>query len=467
MDNFEQIKGLSEQSSNVRTPNGPSLRLKDLKKPITLATTLRACASCLLLGSGVAFLLQGWSSWGTIARIVSFWILLCLTTASAIFCALKLKDRKGARVAMSLSLLGIPAIFAQLGFLIYDLNLRHAVLTACIHCSEQILFPSNPLNLALLCFGSSILAASMSLFGFRVLSRVNDRLITALFLLANLSLLLPTRDPNLIGILSLALFIGILTVENGFSRNTCNISVMDHHIAKGLLFIPLIVLIARTAFLYNPTTIFIGLELTCAGIFCFFILSHFVESPEWRSVFQAGGAAILSIAWLYLAGGLFLESSAMFSNVSEIYHIPLIGFPISIILLVLSRSAINKENHYHTVASAIANLTVLIQLLTVESLFSSLLCIVAALTAVIFGSLKEERGVALFGMVGLLGGILYHLKYALHLYNSSPWISLAVLGLLTLLLGSYFEKNLDAALQILRKARKETRRNVSAKMPPS
>ena len=81
------------------------------------------------------------------------------------------------------------------------------------------------------------------------------------------------------------------------------------------------------------------------------------------------------------------------------------------------------------------------QLLVFPGVLSSVGCLATATLAAAYGYAAEQRGVFLLGLVALAFGLLYHLRYAADLYALSPWGSLAILGIATVLAASLLERH--------------------------
>lgn len=82
-----------------------------------------------------------------------------------------------------------------------------------------------------------------------------------------------------------------------------------------------------------------------------------------------------------------------------------------------------------------------LQLMLFPGVGSSLACLAAAIVATAYGYAAEQRGVLGLGVLALIFGLLYHLRYAAELYALSPWGSLALLGIVTVIAASLVERH--------------------------
>jgi hypothetical protein len=92
-------------------------------------------------------------------------------------------------------------------------------------------------------------------------------------------------------------------------------------------------------------------------------------------------------------------------------------------------------------AALVATGGMTLQLVLFPGVGSSLACLATAIVATAYGYAAEQRGVLGLGVLALIFGLLYHLRYAAELYALSPWGSLALLGIVTVIAGSLVERH--------------------------
>ncbi|MEK6632182.1 MAG: hypothetical protein AABY94_02600, partial [Nitrospirota bacterium] len=131
--------------------------------------------------------------------------------------------------------------------------------------------------------------------------------------------------------------------------------------------------------------------------------------------------------------------------------------PLSAILTGLSLRSFGGGNSYRKVASLLTLIALLSQLGTEATLLSSFLCVALSTLMVVAGFRYQERVVFSAGIVGLIFGMGYHLKFAVQLYAQSPWAFLAAAGILVLLSASYLEKHATRMFGRLLHLREEVR----------
>ena len=113
-----------------------------------------------------------------------------------------LKESKGARLLLTLALVSVPVNFSVLGAFIFS---QSPLLDPSIY-PQYVAWSVDSLQTALLTTGgAALLLIPVTLIGFAVLSRSMSKKLTLLFLISNATLLLPVRDPQLVGLMVLVL----------------------------------------------------------------------------------------------------------------------------------------------------------------------------------------------------------------------------------------------------------------------
>ena len=105
--------------------------------------------------------------------------------------------------------------------------------------------------------------------------------------------------------------------------------------------------------------------------------------------------------------------------------------------------------------AGIAILSSLAQLIVGASIAASFLCVLMGIITLVGAFIMEEKGLFYIGGIGLGAGILYNFRYALDLYSMSPWLTLAVTGVLVIILSSYLERYYGRVLGVVRGLRKQ------------
>jgi hypothetical protein len=362
---------------------------------------------------------------------------------------LKLKEDKGARSFLGVAAAFLPAHFVQLGALIY--NGLFGVPDG-LQPFFVVTTPSLAQALLMLAVAAPALTA-VAFLAFSALIRPEAKRATALYLAANLLLLLPTRDPNAVALLSLALFGGLAAYELRVLRQRALMSSTEGIIARAILVLPYGALLGRNFLLYPQTAIFAAALLFAATAIMFALAKRLEEvegslaaTGQWfceRLTFLGAAAT-----WSTVANGIILDSGSTLS-------IPFTYLPIALLFFGLSFEVKGSGKGYRRLAAWLAVASVLVQLTVDEGIVSSFLCVMASVIITAAAHGIKDKGMFLAGGTGLALGTLYHLKYAAQFYAFSPWLSLAVIGTAVLLASSYLERFFPRFVEMTRRARAE------------
>lgn len=401
---------------------------------------LRSLGAIVLIASAIAFACQSWSGMNAMNRYYTFYLFSVILTGAGIFCGVRLQEAKGARTFLALATAFLPAHFIQLGAFI----LHQIIGTPPKLHPFFVLQAASPSQVIVALAIAIPTLSGIAFGGFSALARVRARAMTAVYVVTNLLLLLPTRDADLIGLLSLSLFVAIL----GFVAQSCAdeplLKNWEGRLAQGLLFLPVGCLMARNVVLYAPTALFVS-TLAVAGAVVMLRAARTAKSCQLQLRLQDLGMILGGIAsYAFVCGTLF---NPRFGAIAEFclenqreLSLPLAVLPISATMTALSLIVKQRGDRYRLAASWIAILTVLYQLFTVHGILASLLCVLVSVGTIAVAFAIQDRGLLISGSAGFAFGLLYHVRYATTLYAINPWLSLAVPGVMIILSASFVER---------------------------
>ena len=408
-------------------------------KPGGLARALRVVATILIVGAGAVFLFQGWSHFDSVMRILSFLGFAALLGVTGVLCAFKLKEDKGARTALILSCALVPVIASQIGALIYSLGHSPPV-----GPSIFILRAVSQGQVFMIGAASVIVLLPLIFTAFSVVARSRALLLTVVYALANAVLLIPIRDPNLVGGLALALLAALVTTDLRFIKSEAKLLNFEGRISRTLPFLPLVLIIGRNLTMYSPSAMLFSAIFAGIGSALFFVMPKYVSDESLIMTSQASGATFLCSAWAALVHAGFASiGENYFGLLHNQYYIPCMGLPMAAILILLSLIAHSKGEGYRILAGLCAVVTVILHMAIIGGILSSVLCLLVAIVLLSVGYMIEDRAVAACGVIGIIVGLTTHLRYAIVLYTMNPWVSLALLGIVVLIASSYLERNYE------------------------
>ncbi|MCC6140132.1 MAG: hypothetical protein IT389_05890 [Nitrospira sp.] len=403
-------------------------RWMDIQK---LGQLLRWMGSVLLLGASASFMMEGWHDFGSQLRYFLFLGYLLGLAGLGILLGSRVKEDKGARTLLGLAVAGIAAQCSQLGAMIHSMvsadngSLPGALLYEAAGWGQIAIHGA----------ATIMLLGPVAYLGFSALNRPHARPLTVAYLLACSSLLIPVRHGMPVTLVLIAVAMLALWVDSRFIANTTVGSTSEGIISRLLLLLPVGIVAARTAF-YPQSDLFLGVTSILVGMVLFEMLPRLMKEETERTRIQTFSTMPMVLGWCVIA----------FQYIPTAFNMTVAGplitiLPLSAMLTALSLRSFGGGAAYRKAASLLALIALLSQLGTETTLLSSFLCVALSMVMVIAGFRCQERVVFSTGIVGLIFGMGYHLKFAVQLYAQSPWAFLAAAGILVLLSASYLERH--------------------------
>ena len=395
---------------------------------------LRVIGALALIGSASTFLVQRWEEGNDVARYLSLLLHTGILSAAGFWCGVRIKESKGARTLLGLTLAVIPVHFAVLGGLVYSQlaldDFLHQVPTYVTWVA-----PSGGVAL-LTAAGAACVLAPLALLSFLSLARSEARWLTAAFLALNATLLVPLRGPNFVGVLVAALVVALSWLELRVVRDRSALRTLEGRLARAMLGIPLFIIVGRSLQLYELSTFFFGSICASATFVGFALVGPLIPHPTGRRSVEVLSSLMAGLSWAcFTAWGfdvLDLEPTVLILG----FFLPYAG-----ILAALSYVASGWNRGYRRAALAVAVGGIALDLIVFTSVVTSALCLTAGAVLAAFGHLTRRPLVLVVGLVGAAFGLGYHVLSAIEVYSIGRWGSLALLGVGIILAASYLERH--------------------------
>ncbi len=396
-----------------------------------LPALLRILGAAALVIAMYSFLAKGWQSGNDVFRYLlmlgNTGVLAAIGLASGHW----LKESKGARLLLSLALVSVPANFAILGAFIFSQ-------TAAVDIGQYphyVAWTVDSLNTALFTGGGAMLILiPVTLLGFTVLVRSMSKKLSLLFICSNVALLLPLRDPQLIGLLVLTLTCFTIIFSRKAAYNHTAAKTQEGVTALALQLLPLAVLMGRSLWLYT-LDLFL---MTVLSITVFFILrqislylepgSRLRNALDGLSLFPAVSATL----WFSVA----LFDAAI---LPEALAFPLAALTSAAMVYDISRRSHSSTTFYRNIAVAGLILCMLANLIFNHSLLAAVACVVIGLGLLMYAFNQQQRKVFTGGTLLVMTGISQQLFELVHHFDIGGWASLATLGIAAILVASIME----------------------------
>ena len=416
---------------NTDTRPAQSRTLAEIDWLANLPNLLRILGTGVLLIAMYSFLVKGWQSGNDVFRYLMMLGHTGALAAIGLASGHWLKESKGARLLLTLALVSIPANFAILGAFIFSQTASVDML----HYPSYVAWSVDTLSTAVLTTGGALLVLiPVTLIGFAVLARSMSSKLTLLFLISNAILLLPLRDPQLIGTLVLVLTAFNIVFTRRTSREHVAAKTQEGLTALALQFLPLAVLMGRSLWLYSADLFL----MTALAITLFFVFrqTSLYLSPEskWRNACDA-----LSLLPALAVIPLLASALSDILALAPMLSIPFAAFASATLIYDISLRTPRHAAPYRYTAAGVLLVSLIGNLMLFQGLFPAILCVVTGLGLVTLGYQQKQKGIFASGLILISTGLCHQLYELVHHFDLGSWIGLAVLGVVSIILASTIE----------------------------
>jgi|GEM_PF-865027 len=406
-----------------------------------LPMMLRGVGALAVLASLYTFLAQGWESSSDLVRYL---FLLGHTAVLAIIglgSAKLIKEAKGARLLLILALVSVPINFAILGAFIFAGD----NLASLAHYPSYMSWSVGSLNTALILTAAAMLVMlPVTALGYKVLVRNVYRQSTLFFLISNIILLVPFRQPELVAFFAMIAGACLLAFHRMMLRKDLSFKTVEGKIAFGLQFLPVMILLGRSFWLYSFDTILLG----SSALIAFIAIRQITLAMSERSSLRIALEAV-SIGLTLICAVSFGLSLIMF-HFSGAWIIAIMTLIAGSMAFELSLRGQLRAPGYRIFATLIIVTGLLANFILFDSPLAALICLAVGAGMMATSYVFQQK--ALFiGAVILMGvGLYYQFAHLMHFFQFNYWIALASMGILSIVGGSYLEANAARIKQWLR-----------------
>jgi len=396
-----------------------------------MPTLLRILGTGAVLIATYSFLMKGWESENDSFR---YFIMLGHTGVLAVIglgCGHWLKESKGARLLLTLALISIPANFAILGAFIFSQTTLPEI-TAYPH---YVAWSVDNMNMALLTsVGAQLVLIPVTFLGFTVLARSMAKKLSLLFLISSASLLIPIRDPQIIGLLVLVLATSGIILARKISHNQATAKTQEGITALGLQFLPLAVLVGRSLWLYS-TDLFL---LTVLSVIVFFIMRQILlqlnNGSKLSNLFES-----LSVIPAVLVAFLLINVLENMLSFPDEFIFPFSSLIAAAMIYDISVRSTQGAGKFRLIAIIGLFVGMLINLILFTNLLAAFACVSIGLGLIFVGYKAQQRNVFSGGVALMIIGLVYQFYELVVRFDLGSWISLAVLGVIAIVFASTIE----------------------------
>ena len=400
---------------------------------------LRIIGTGALLIAMYSFLIKGWDNGNDVFRYL---LMLGHTGALAAIGLASghwLKESKGARLLLTLALVSVPANFAILGAFIFSqagsINLTQY--------PNYVAWTVDSMQTAMMTSGGALLILlPVTLLGFTVLARSMLKRLSFLFLISNAALLLPIRDPMMVGLVVLALTVMTIIFTRKSSQQHIAAKTQEGIIALGLQALPLVILMGRTLWLYSAD-MFLLTVMTITIYFIFRQSATFFEKGSRLKKMLDGLSLFPAIATAPLLVSTLTETNWSI----DALVLPLSTIVSAIMIYDIAQRHDNNAATYRWIAALMVVMGMSINMLFNAGVIAAITCIAAGVALLILGYKNKQRGFFINGFILMLIGIAQQFYELVHHFNLGSWASMAVMGVITIVAASIIEAKGNALHQ--------------------
>jgi hypothetical protein len=393
---------------------------------------LRGFGAIAVLLSLYSFMMRGWDGSSDLIRYCMLLGHTGLLAVIALASGHYLKEGKGPRLLLRLAQVSVVVNFAILGAFIYSATTGVTVEAY----PQYVAWSVDSLAVALFTsVAALIVLIPVMVIGFRALARGMSQQMTVLFIISNIALLLPLRDPKLAAVMTLVMGAYTLFITAKTSRQRTEVKTSEGMIALLLQFLPLIVLLGRNIWLYSADAIL----FSSACILFFVALRQYSLLVSGKS-FLRKMAELFSVV-LAVGSGFGIAGALLSVNVFESITVMLAGLLAAGMIYEISLRAGSSQGFYRVMASVVCTLTMLINLLLVGGLLASLITIFIGVAMIVVSYALQQRAIFIGGVLMTLIGLIDQALHMFQYFDFNYWIAMAITGVIAIVLGSLLESN--------------------------
>ena len=213
------------------------------------AQWLRWIGALTFIGAGASFLVEGWTDAGIIKRQLLWAAGTLVLTVFGIGVVRRFRDATGGRVFLGLAAATIPAHFAQLGSALYAARSSIAGELGSIAIAGAI----------------ALLLLPPLALGMSALIRRRGRTLTLLMFVASAPLVIPSRDPAFVALLSAAQVGAWLLLEATLFKRDELFSSLEGAAARVMLLVPVTIMLVRNGY-HDSGNIWVASTITCPSL---------------------------------------------------------------------------------------------------------------------------------------------------------------------------------------------------------
>lgn len=408
--------------------------IQTLKEFASLSSLLRTLGAGVLIASMSMFLLKGWHSSGDVERYLMLLAHTVVLGLTGLVTGHWVKESKGARLFLSLSLIASVVNFAVLGGLVYSQVQWDGVLS---HYPGFARWQAGSLATALATAAlGSALIAPVTWISFMALARQSAWRLTTLFMLSGAALLLPVRETGYVAVIVAVVTCVLLVQIVRAKRDDRTLATPEGRFARLVIFSLPAIMVGRGMYLYGTDAVMI----TVVSALAFLVLRRIACAPD------CGGRTRIILNRLSVVPALSTAIGAagvlaVNDLVAYEFVIPAFAAVGAGMFLEISLRSPAGGAGYRRLAGLLAAVGALANLWLFPGLDTALVSTAAGLLVTVLGYSGKQRLVFAAGLVTFVTGIAWQCYSAFAVFELGSWSALAAMGIVAIVAGSLLERH--------------------------
>jgi hypothetical protein len=300
------------------------------------------------------------------------------------------------------------------------------------------------------------LAWSLTRLATRALARGSSSRISWTLMISQAVLLIPVRDPSLVGPIAMLGFLGAVGLELSWRKRSA-MRTFEGTMIRLLYWVAPAIVVGRCIVFYGFDALAFGCLVVALGSAIFFASRTAHESSQ--AVGENAGAIIAAIGM----GIVGIEIKQMIWPDTPLHLLS--ALPLAAVLYGFSHMAQRGRRFLTSCAAAVSTLAAIGAVVVNGGILSGVSALIIGVGCVALGLLDDRRTVVYSGGVAALAGLVCTVETAIGLSSLMNWGSLTVIGVSSLLTAAFVERHRGQIVRWLERAQRleAARRNLQVR----
>ncbi len=378
------------------------------------------------------FLIDGTENFNDLQRFLTMLGFTGALTAAGFILSLLVKEQRGSRAFMGLSLLSVPVNFTVFGAMLYSFMPLDGM--AQNYPGFALWQASSTEVVTALAAGLAVLVPVIWM-SYTVLARTARTWLTTCLLLSSAVLVIPVRQEIIIAVLAVLTASAMWWIVRKNSKESLALKTVEGKFASALLFVPPAILIGRGLFLYDASGVLVF--MLSAG--AYLVLRQLLVSQKQAGFLTATGTILAAMVALVVStAGVDVIDTLIHDNLAIVFGIG--GF------LVLNHD-LTKVSPSTGVANTTAMVSVILSVCALVALpmldGGSMLTAISLATLVavaVYGYRRGHLPITAIAMVGVVAISMLHVQSLWTMALQTGWWGIASLGAMAIVSGSVLDR---------------------------